>query len=262
MSLFDNFFGGQASMKSRSIGSFVFDVTKEELHESKLRATENPVESGANIADHAVLEPKEAVVRGIMVSYEAYDLFEQYIGDELGILKELPLPLDVIAVPLQAINAVNRVASEIASTIGQVTRPIAPWLPDGLSFLNDISGSSNRVSQAYNDLLMLQRTGEPIEVSTGLQPYQDMLITSVGVAQKNDDSAEFIIGLREIFIVETMIAGGMNVSSPTGQGKSPADSKKKGRSETQSSTPINNGRTIPKKQKENESILSKMGGAF
>ena len=51
-------------------GTFSLDINTVEQHTSKLRVTENPIENGANIADHAVLDPKEVTVNGIVVCYE------------------------------------------------------------------------------------------------------------------------------------------------------------------------------------------------
>ncbi|WP_350305173.1 phage baseplate protein [Photorhabdus viridis] len=59
-----------ASVITRSIGEFQFDCVTIENHESSLRITENPIESGVAIADHAVLEPKEITITGVMVGYE------------------------------------------------------------------------------------------------------------------------------------------------------------------------------------------------
>ena len=43
---------------SRKIGTFRLDATEQENNKSTLRTTKNPIESGANVADHAALEPK------------------------------------------------------------------------------------------------------------------------------------------------------------------------------------------------------------
>lgn len=47
----------------RSIGGIEPDVTVEEHHSDELAVTENPVERGASIADHAFLRPKVVVIR-------------------------------------------------------------------------------------------------------------------------------------------------------------------------------------------------------
>lgn len=54
---------------SSSSGSFDFDIVTVESHTSTLKIVENPIETGSNISDHAVLEPKEVSITGIMVGY-------------------------------------------------------------------------------------------------------------------------------------------------------------------------------------------------
>lgn len=46
-------------MAVMSIGGLVFDAVLKTDHTSKVTATSHPVESGANISDHAFVEPKE-----------------------------------------------------------------------------------------------------------------------------------------------------------------------------------------------------------
>lgn len=46
-------------MAKASIGGLVFDAVIKTDHTSKLTATSHPVESGANISDHAFVEPSE-----------------------------------------------------------------------------------------------------------------------------------------------------------------------------------------------------------
>lgn len=46
-------------MAKASIGGLVFDATLKTDHTSKVTATSHPVESGANISDHAYVEPAE-----------------------------------------------------------------------------------------------------------------------------------------------------------------------------------------------------------
>ncbi len=72
MSILDTFpaagmLAERASVVNRAVGTFHFDVVTSEGHDSTLRLTENPIESGAAVADHAVLEPKEITINGVMV---------------------------------------------------------------------------------------------------------------------------------------------------------------------------------------------------
>lgn len=48
---------GLTKVSGRSIGEITFDAISNEDHQSELTITENPVESGALIADHAVVKP-------------------------------------------------------------------------------------------------------------------------------------------------------------------------------------------------------------
>lgn len=50
----------------RNIGGLVFDATLEETHESTLQVTNNPVETGVAVADHAFMDPlKLSVLVGV-----------------------------------------------------------------------------------------------------------------------------------------------------------------------------------------------------
>lgn len=246
MSIFNDFLGGSRMFVStRSIGTFAFDIVTSEAHQSNLRVTENPVESGAAIADHSVLEPKEVTVYGVMVGYTPPQYLNQATGYDLGgMLKQFPLPFSVQAVTTQAISMVNRYASMVIGAIDAIARPLAPWLPDAWGFGSDSSATLDRIGKAHEDLLALQKKGEPIDVQTGIRAYKNMMVAGVAVVQQKDGSAEFGITLREVFIVDTMIAGGLSVKSPTQT--SPAGANKSGRSKEQAAATKQHGKTQPK----------------
>jgi hypothetical protein len=48
----------------RSFGGLVFDATIKEEHESELVVTDNPVEAGVQISDHAYMSPLKTVIYG------------------------------------------------------------------------------------------------------------------------------------------------------------------------------------------------------
>ena len=231
--------GSAFSVTSRSVGTFVFDVVTSETHESELRITENPIESGALIADHAILEPKEITIEAVMVSYEppqfAQDQIGKLFGRDLGFLNNLPLPTSIKAVTDQAMGMANRYIGSAINAITSLVRPLAPWLPDKLQFLNDLSPSMDRVSKALNELEKIQKSGEPITVQTGIRQYENMVLVGIGVQQTDDNSAEFYLHLREILIVETQTAEGLDVNAP-----------KSARSAAQSAKPAQKGKTNPK----------------
>ncbi|MEX4155618.1 hypothetical protein MZA12_05415 [Haemophilus influenzae] len=154
------------------------------------------------------------------------------------------MPVKVITQTSQSIARAGRVISQVAGAYSQAkrtlnqARTIAPFLPDfGLGGLLDSSAGDSRVQKCYADLVACQKSGETIDIQTGINLYKNMLIQSVAVNQSQDGSATFTITAREIFIVETQTA--QSKSSASGKSKS-------GRSSIQSATKSQQGSTQPK----------------
>lgn len=238
-----------AQVSNRSIGTITFDVVTTEDHQSDLSITENPIESGAAIADHAVIQPKQVTINGVMVDHDhsTFGLDLPFIGNIRGgidFLNNFPLPVKVITQTSQTIARAGRVISQVAGAYSQAknllnqARTIAPFLPDfGLGGLLDSSAGDSRVQKCYADLVACQKSGETIDIQTGINLYKNMLIQSVAVNQSQDGSATFTITAREIFIVETQTA--QSKSSASGKSKS-------GRAAAQSATKSQQGSTQPK----------------
>nr|DAN67769.1 MAG TPA: hypothetical protein [Caudoviricetes sp.] len=238
-----------AQVSNRSIGTITFDVVTTEDHQSDLSITENPIESGAAIADHAVIQPKQVTINGVMVDHDhsTFGLDFPFVGNirgEIDFLNNFPLPVKVITQTSQAIARAGRAISQVAGAYSQAksilnqARTIAPFLPDfGLGGLLDSSAGDGRVQKCYADLVACQKSGETIDIQTGINLYKNMLIQSVAVNQSQDGSATFTITAREIFIVETKTA--QSKSSASGKSKS-------GRAAAQSATKSQQGSTQPK----------------
>ena len=193
-------------------GTFSLDINTVEQHTSKLRVTENPIENGANIADHAVLDPKEVTVNGLVVGYEVNTpSIDSILGYDYP---EYPLPMEVRVITEQAEKKLRQYyESHYQAVEKTVNNVIADFLPDYQSpVLNNLS--SDRISDAYEKLLAIQRSGEPVTLQTNSRQYKNMVITSVGLTQKQNTVGEFIITFREIFIVETQIANGFKMQKP------------------------------------------------
>jgi hypothetical protein len=193
-------------------GTFSLDINTVEQHTSKLRVTENPIENGANIADHAVLDPKEVTVNGLVVSYEVNTpSIDRMLGYDFP---EYPLPMEVRTITEQAEKQLRRYYESRNQTIEKtVNDVVADFLPDyQIPNLNNMS--SDRISDAYEKLLAIQRSGEPVTLQTNSRQYKNMVITSVGLTQKQNTSGEFTITFREIFIVETQTANGFKIHKP------------------------------------------------
>lgn len=215
---------GKKVISGRNIGNITLDVTTGESHTSTLRISENPLESGAVIADHAVMDPAQATITGVMVDYEAPSSKPSlYNGITLregfDFLNMLPLPAEIknLTDETERLIKENLGAFTAMANAVNTVRPVAPWLPNFLkSILPDKAGSDSRVAQAFLDLKAVQKSGEPITVVTGICTYNNMLITSISVSQKTDGSAEFTLGVKEVFIVDTEMIQGVLVPKQTG----------------------------------------------
>lgn len=250
-----------AQVSSRSIGTITFDVVTTEDHQSDLSITENPIESGAAIADHAVVQPKQVTINGIMVDHDhgTFGINSPYIGNIRGVvdfLNNFPFPVPVITQTSQTIARAGRVISQAAGVYSQVksvvnqVRAIAPFLPDfGLGGLLDSGVGDSRVQKCYADLIACQKSGETIEIQTGIHLYKDMMIQSISVNQSQDGSATFTITAREIFIVDTQTTQSSQSSgSSNGKGgnkTSTIGKTKSGRAAVQSASKTQQGTTRP-----------------
>lgn len=250
-----------AQVSNRKIGTITFDVVTTEDHQSDLSITENPIESGAAIADHAVIQPKQVTINGVMVDHDhsTFGLDFPFVGNIRGgidFLNNFPLPVKVITQTSQTIARAGRAISQVAGAYSQAksilnqARAIAPFLPDfGLGGLIDSSAGDSRVQKCYADLVACQKSGETIDIQTGIHLYKNMLIQSVAVNQSQDGSATFTITAREIFIVETQTAQSKSKTGVSGKSKS-------GRAAIQSATKSQQGgtQTINKPPREKTSL--------
>lgn len=244
-----------------SVGTFSIDCQLEESHESNLVTTENAMESGALSTDHSYLEPKRYAVRGIMVSYEPFNMVQDIAGDKYSFVKSLPLPIGIAGKLGQIEATANRYASTVLQAIDKVQKAanvLAPWLPDSLGWLGDEAPTNNRFEKVYADLLSIQKSGEMLTVSSGLMTYQNMKLINVIANKGTDDSVELALTFKENHVVETRTVRGLVVNVPTAQ-KVP-DTKKTGRAADQAAKPKAKGKTQPTKQaKTKKSIANHMG---
>lgn len=251
-----------------TVEGFTFDCTLDESHESRLIVTDNAMESGALSSDHSYLEPRTLSARGLVVSYKPFNLFPDSISSDLRFGKTLPFLTGVIGQTEQAIAKINRYAGKALRAIDTAQKAasqLAPWLPDSLASLGDRTTETlSRKNEYYEKLLTIQRSGELLNVSSGMKNYSNMLLTDVVAVSDNPDSAEFILRLREVFVVETRTVQGLVVNVPTAPvAKSPTSKpdgeKKTGRAAEQSAKPQSKGRTQPAKVEPKRSVAKSIG---
>ena len=243
-----------AQITNRRIGKITLDVVTNEDHQSNLDISENPIESGAVIADHAVLKPKSVTIVGVMVEHDhgGFGANLPYVGNIRGVtdfLNQFPLPVKVVTQTAQTLAKATRVLSQAAGAVQMAqdqinkVRAIAPFLPDfGLGGFLDSSENSNRIQKCYADLVASQKSGEPIDIQTGIHLYKNMLIESVSVVQSQDGSATFTISAREVLIVDTVTT----TSQPNKSKNGVAGKQKSGRAAIQSAPKTQQGATQTK----------------
>lgn len=224
------------------IGTFVFDVVTDESHHSELKVTDNPVESGSQISDHAILTPRPVEMTGMMVDFDASDtLFNQLAEDnyvrEPDFIDSLPIP-GLKNMTSQAVSLANRVIDQVASAASSIVggasgqRALAQWLPGLTSDSTDLASSDQRVADALKALRSVQQSAEPVSITTRTASYEQCLILNVDVKFTRTGSAEFSLRCREIFITTTQTASGLKV---------PSEGTTGGRTEKQAAKPVDKG---------------------
>lgn len=245
------------------IGTFVFDVVVDETHHSELKVTDNPVESGSQISDHAILTPRPVEFTGIMVDFDPTDTpFNQMAEDNY--LRE-PDFIDSIPVPglknmtTQGVALANRVIDQVASAASSVVggasgqRALAQWLSGLMGDATDLATSDQRVADALKALRSVQQKAEPISITTQTATYEQCLILNVDVRYTRAGSAEFSLKCREIFITTTQTAAGLKI---------PSQAKKGGRTAMQSAKPVDKGNQQLQKQDDIPSNMSEAMSAM
>ncbi len=144
----------------KSLGGVQLDAVLTETHESPVVITKNPIEFGADITDHAIIEPKK-----------------------LNILAE------VSDTPLGT-AAFGEIVDLVTGLFGTAT-----------------SDNLTRSNAAYNALIQLQETLEPIEIQTKLKLYKDMLITNISTTQDKNTSriVTMSISTEEVLITQSEV---------------------------------------------------------
>ena len=243
------------SVTAFSVGTFTLDCQLEESHESRLTKTSNPIESGALIADHSYLENKRYAVRGLVISYEPFNIVSKALGAKYDYTKTLPLPIGISAAIGQAEATINRYASTALQVANKV-RKLAPWLTNSLGWLGDETPTTNRYEKIYSDLLSIQASGELLTVTSGLMTYKNMTLVGVVANKGTDDSVEVALDFEETHITETRTVSGLVVNVPqaqqgaTSSTPSKPSAPKTGRSADQSATAKSKGKTSPAQQTE------------
>lgn len=218
-------------VNDRKIGDFKLDATTAEGHSAELAITDNPIESGATISDHAVLKPKTVTISGVVVGYEP--VLSAFSTPPKDLLLDAGERLGGIV--LGRDPSVPELKTRAENIAKDFKKSFTKAMDDPLSFLKQYSqpilGTNNdRVSRYHQMILELQRQAVPVDVYTGTMLYKDMLIQSVGLTQEQDGIGKFTITLRQVVIVETVSFA--RKTSPKGKNRGGRNKNTTGKSET------------------------------
>lgn len=127
-----------------NIGGYFFDAVFRTEHQSNLTITKHPVQGGANISDHAYMEPEVVTM-------------------EIGMSDANPTPM-----------------------------------------FSQFTSSGNKSQSAFDALKRMQENRQPLDVSTRLKQYTNMLIESLSVPDdiKTATGLRANVTLRKIIMVD------------------------------------------------------------
>lgn len=231
------------------VANFTFDAQLSGSHEAVKTVTANPRESGTKANDHSYLESKTYTVTGMMTSYVPFDLVGAVAGDEIQFLKSLPVVGGIVSKTDGALARVNLFASKVSRAVNTITstaRKFSQYLPNSVAtWLGDEPDPNNRMQSAYNTLLSIEASDEPVTIYTKMKSYNNMSLIGVQLAESLDDRADFTLTFREILIVDTQVVNGLVVPAVTAKS---AKGTATGRSANQGADSKSKGKTSPVKQ--------------
>jgi len=157
------------------IGGVAVQTTLEETATDTIEMTEQPVESGASITDHAYVRPCEVIMR---------------CGWSNAVAPSLQ----------QIVSSVD--LSSASSAYNSLVSAFIPPAAPASSFQMSLS---DYVSGIYSQLLGLQAQLTLLNVTTSIRYYQNMLIKSLTLKRDKDTSQALMVEahLRQIIIVSS-----------------------------------------------------------
>lgn len=185
MSFADGFLIGAAQLgieavlvrPKRLIGPFVANATVEESHEDELEITDHPVETGAQISDHAYKLPYTVTIRAGWSASPAGANFLQSAANAVT----------------GTVNGAIGVANQVSGALG------------GPSFSSVVGNQQKSIKDIYADFITLQENRTLIDVYTGKRTYKGMLVKSIRetTTQDTENALLLTIVLRQVIIVST-----------------------------------------------------------
>ena len=184
-----NFMSGLAGLenftfqgKNWTIGGMAFDGILRTDHQSTVRATQYPVQTGVTMTDHAIVEPAELTI-DIMMTDAASDLLigdsvkESFVAGAVGNILGSKAG-NVVKTALKVKNTVEKLQG-----LADKAQSLSKQKTSLSSLLAELSGNglvsstgSSRSVDAWGALKKMQLERTPLTVVTRLQTYENMII--------------------------------------------------------------------------------------
>lgn len=164
------------SRKAPSIGGIQFDATMKTATRKSVTLTEYPVEFGANVNNHRILNPNRHIIYGSISNTKlGFDL------NDVGYLG--------------------------AGLLGSAVGGVAGGLIGGISAYLLAGSEETRSAAAWEALSGLLVSGEPFDVDDGHGTLYNMVLESLEKEQNptNEDGLEFVAELRQLKTVYTQL---------------------------------------------------------
>lgn len=162
---------------SRSISTISGYITLSETTKDELEITQQPVQTGATITDHAFLKP---TVLSMQIQFDRTNTLAA-LSSTLG----------------------SFIGNSIGGALGGVIGGVAGGLQAAIGAVNN-----DVLAQTYQILLTLQSSRQPFSISTPKRIYNSMLFQSLGLVtdKKTENVLSISATFQQIIIVNTAFA--------------------------------------------------------
>lgn len=204
------------------IGTITLDAVVSESHTSDVDITDNPVESGATMTDHAVVKPKGISIQGVLVDYEPQRAPKKKGLEDIRTVRDgIDFARDVLfGDGFSTMTEQARVyANKSIKTYVMPKIPVANNLVGkGMDMLGilpsdkkDDTDTGSRLQKIYLELLALQESRIPVEIQTGVKLYRNMLLPSISATEDQRGSLTVSITAREVRLTDIRKIDGVAV---------------------------------------------------
>lgn len=216
------------------VGSVVFDLILSESHSLEAEVTQHPIENGATVSDHIRNLPRKGSLTGFVTNHP------------LDRTYQLPASFLEKLAPSTGIQAY---AEGILNNYG-LRKAQGPTEADFAA----LERPANRAATTWELFKNLMAAKQPVIISTGLEKYQDVVVTKVSTRRQSStgDALEFDVEFQEISVVTltevaiTTTTKPLDLKSPTNRQASPRASKgKTGGRDKRGGYSYGSGRTKP-----------------